>query len=205
MKSWRWSTSHFRLLGFLKVHDLSESDVTVLDMNPDAEVAAWHRGDIDAAYVWSPAKAKMLADGGEMFETYKELDAKGYVIADLILARTKFLEQYPEAVVAMVTAYGRAVDLWKTKPDDASAIVAREAGVTADVAKEQLAEYDFVSLKDQLAPDWLGTPGNPGKFAEVLKRTADFLVEQKSIRSAPALDAFEKAINTEFLSTAVQA
>ena len=54
------STSHFRLLGFLKVNNLTEKDVTVLDLKPDAEVAAWTRGDIDAAYVWSPAKAKML-------------------------------------------------------------------------------------------------------------------------------------------------
>ena len=71
------STSHFRLLGFLKVHNLSQSDVTVLDMNPDAEVAAWHRGDIDASYVWSPAKARMLADGGEMFPTYRSLMLTG--------------------------------------------------------------------------------------------------------------------------------
>ena len=76
------STSHFRLLGFLKVNNLTEKDVTVLDLKPDAEVAAWTRGDIDAAYVWSPAKAKMLAAGGDSFPTYKELDAQGYVIAD---------------------------------------------------------------------------------------------------------------------------
>jgi hypothetical protein len=36
----------------------------------------------------------------------------------------------------------------------------------------------------------------------VLKNTADFLVEQRSIRSAPGLDAFQKAINTDFLRKA---
>ncbi len=81
------STSHFRLIGFLKTNNLSLSDVTVLDLPPDQIVAAWKRGDIDGAYVWSPAKAELLADGGVPYETYKELDAKGYVIADLIIAR----------------------------------------------------------------------------------------------------------------------
>jgi len=198
------STSHFRLLGFLELHNLSQSDVTVLDMNPNAEVAAWHRGDIDAVYVWSPAKAQMLADGGEHFPTSQDLDAHGYVIADLIIARTEFLQKYPDAVTGIIKGYGRALDLWKTKPDEAAAIVAKEAGVTPEVAKNNLGEYDFVSLKDQLSPTWLGSPGKPGKFADVLKRTADFLVQQKSIRSAPSVEAFEKAINTEFLSRAVQ-
>jgi len=197
------STSHFRLLGFLSRHNLSQSNVTVLDMNPDAEVAAWHRGDIDAAYVWSPAKAKMLADGGEKFPTSKDLDAHGYVIADLIVVRTAFLEKYPEAVAGLVKAYGRALDMYRNKPEQAIQIVAKQTGVSDAVAKENLAEYDFVSLRDQLSPAWLGTPGKPGKFAEVLKRTADFLVQQKSIRSAPDLAAFQKGINPTFLAKAV--
>ena len=129
------STSHFRLLGFLKTHNLTERDVTVLDMKPDAEVAAWQRGDIDAAYVWSPAKAKMRENGGELFPTSKTLDAAGYVIADLIVARTAFLQQYPEAVTGFLRAYGRALDLWRTKPDAAAAIVARQAGVALNLRR----------------------------------------------------------------------
>jgi taurine transport system substrate-binding protein len=194
------STSHFRLLGFLKLHNLSQSDVTVLDMDPNAEVAAWHRGDIDAAYVWSPAKAKMLADGGEKFPTWKNLDAHGYVICDLIVVRTAFLEKYPESVTGLVKAYGQALALYRNKPAEAIPIVAKAAGVSDAVAKENLAEYDFVSLRDQLSPEWLGSPGKPGKFADVLERTSKFLVEQKSIRSAPDLGVFQKAINTTFLS-----
>ncbi len=57
------STSHFRLLGFLKTNNLTQRDVTVLDMRPDAMVAAWTRGDIDAGYVWSPAKSKLIGAG----------------------------------------------------------------------------------------------------------------------------------------------
>ena len=82
-------------------------------------------------------------------------------------------------------AYGNALDMCKTKPADAVAIVAKQAGVTPEVAKRDMDEYDFVTFERQLSPDWLGPPGKPGKFAEVLKSTADFLVAQKSIRSAP--------------------
>ena len=197
------STSHFRLLGFLKLNGLSEADVTVLDMRPDAIVAAWTRGDIDAAYVWSPAKAKLLANGGEVFRTYDKLDAAGYVIADLIVARGAFLGQYPDAVSGLLRAYGRAEQMWRTQPDQAAAIVGQGAGVPAATALADLKEYDFVSLADQLKPEWLGAPGKGGKFDDVLKRTADFLVEQKSIRRAPGVEAFRKATDTAPLAKAV--
>ena len=198
------STSHFRLLGFLKVNNLTQKDVTVLDMKPDAQVAAWTRGDIDASYVWSPAKSKMLDAGGEIFTTYKDLDAKGYVIADLIVASTDFSKAYPDALTGFLVAYRNALNMWKTKPADAAAIVAKQAGVTVDVAKRDMEEYDFVTFERQLSPDWLGAPGKAGKFAAVLKRTADFLVEQKSIKSAPDLPVFQKAINTTFLAQAAK-
>jgi taurine transport system substrate-binding protein len=196
------STSHFRLLGFLKTNNLSLSQVQVLDMRGDAIVAAWTRGDIDACYVWSPAKSKCLAAGGEAFPTAEKLDAAGYVIADCIAARTGFAEAYPEGVVALLHGYGQALELYRTKPQEAAQIVAKEAGVSAEVAAKDMAEYDFVSLKDQLTPAWLGAPGQGGKFGEVLKSTADFLVQQGSIRSAASLDALKKATHTEYLAKA---
>lgn len=196
------STSHFRLLGLLSTNKLTQADVTVLDMKPDAIVAAWSRGDIDAAYVWSPAKSKLLTDGGAVFKTYDTLDAAGYVIADLIVARTAFLQSDPAAVVGILAAYGRALDSYRADPVKASAIVAKQAGVTPEVAQADLSEYDFVPLKRQLSADWLGAPGKGGTFDTVLKRTADFLVQQKSIRSAPGLAVFQRGTDTSALAKA---
>ena len=197
------STSHFRLLGLLKLNNLTQAEVTVLDLKPDALVAAWSRGDIDAAYVWSPAKPKLLANGGVVFKTYDTLDAAGYVIADLIVARNAFLQKYPDAVSGLLRACGRALDSYKANPAQAAAIVAKAAGVPPDVALADLAEYDFVPLKQQLSPEWLGAPGKGGKFDEVLKRTADFLAEQKSIRSAAGLAVFQNGTDTSALAKAV--
>ena len=197
------STSHFRLLGFLKTNGLTEKDVTVLDMKPAAIQAAWSRGDIDGAYVWAPAKSKILADGGTLYNTSVALEKAGYVIADLIVVRKAFAQEYPDAVVGFLKAYGRALDLWLTKPDAAAAIVAKQAGVSTEVATADMKEYDFVPLKAQVTERWLGAPGKPGAFAKTLKSTADFLVEQRSIRHAPDLATFDKAIDTSFLEKAL--
>jgi taurine transport system substrate-binding protein len=177
--------------------------VTVLDLRGDAIVAAWSRGDIDAAYIWAPAKSKLLADGGSVFKTWDKLDAAGYVIADTIYVRTGFAEQQPQAVAALLKVYGQALEFYRTQPDEAGKVVAKAAGVSPEVAAADLKEYDFVSLADQLKPDWLGTPGHPGKFAEVLRHTAEFLVEQKSIKTAGPLATYQRAIHTEFLRQAL--
>lgn len=197
------STSHFRLLGFLKTNGLTQKQVTVLDLRSDALVAAWQRGDIDAAYVWAPAKSKILAAGGEVFRTYDKLEKAGYVIADLIVARTAFAEAYPDTVVAILKAENRALDVWTSTPDKAADIIGKQAGVTADVAKADLLEYDFVAPKRQLEANWLGTPGHVGRFAEVLQGTAKFLAEQKSIRTVPDLSVFQKGINTVPLTKSI--
>ena len=198
------STSHFRLLGFLKTNGLSQSDVTVLDMTAAAIVAAWSRGDIDAAYVWAPAKSQILADGGKVFPTYAALDKAGYVIADLIVVRDGFAQSYPDAVTGFLKAYGRALAMYREKPDAAAEIVAKQAGVASAVALSDMKEYDFVPPAQQVTPSWLGgTASEPGKFAHVLKDTADFLVEQHSIKSAPGLQAFQQAIDTLYLKKAL--
>lgn len=193
------STSHFRLLGFLKTNGMTQRDVTVLDMKPAAIQAAWAKGEIDGAYVWSPAKSKLIEAGGSLYKTSEALEKAGYVIADLIVVRTAFAQSYPDAVVGFLKAYGRALDMWRQKPDEAAEIVGKQAGVSTATAKSDMEEYDFVPLGDQAGARWLGGKGTPGKFAETLKSTADFLVEQRSIRTAPGLDAFQKAINTDFI------
>ena len=145
----------------------------------------------------------VLASGGEVFKTWDKLDAAGYSIADTILVRDGFSKDQPDAVTALLKVYGQALDLYRNKPDEAAEVVAKAAGVSVDVATSDLKEYDFISLKDQLSPKWLGTPGQAGKFAEVLLHTAQFLVEQKSIIKALPLEAYQKGIDVRFLQQAL--
>ena len=48
------STAHYSLLAALAQNGLSPSDVRLVDLQPQAILAAWERGDIDAAYTWLP-------------------------------------------------------------------------------------------------------------------------------------------------------
>lgn len=42
------------LVGMEQVWKINPRDVSILNMKPPKIVAAWQRGDIDAAYVWPP-------------------------------------------------------------------------------------------------------------------------------------------------------
>jgi len=196
------STSNFRLVGFLTVHHLL-GKVKMVYMSPADLVAAWQRGQIDAAYVWPPAKTKLLKNGGEVYRTYKSLDKAGYVIGDLIVVRNGFAEKYPETVKAFLEAYGKAVDLYSTDRAKAIALCAKGTGLSEADAKADMAEYEFITLKQSLSPDWLGAPGKPGRLPTLLHNTAKFLHSQKSIPSVPDLSLFQKGVDSSYLAKAV--
>ncbi len=198
------STSHHRLLGFMKLNGLTREKVTLLDARPPAIAAAWAKGEIDAAYVWAPARSLLLADGGMAYPTHQALDAAGYAVADLIVARQGFASSYPDAVAGFLKAYGRALAAYRAQPEQAAAIVAGQVGLDPAATLADMRQYAFVPLDEQVTPDWLGgAPQNPGKTARMLKATADLMVEQGGMKKAPGLDAYQKAINTDFLAKAI--
>ena len=53
------STSHYSLLAALAGAGVAASKVKIVDLEPQDIVAAWARGDIDGAYVWTPFLAEL--------------------------------------------------------------------------------------------------------------------------------------------------
>ena len=198
------STSHYRLLAFMKLNGLTREKVTLLDARPPRIAAAWAKGEIDAAYVWSPAKSQLLAQGGVLYPTWQALDQAGYAIADLIVARQGFASSYPDAVTGFLKAYARALAAYRAQPEQAAAAAAGQVGLDPAVTLADMRQYAFVPLDEQVSPDWLGGDAqSPGRIAHMLKATADFMVDQGGIKKVPGADAYQKAMNTDFLSKAI--
>ncbi|KPC86881.1 ABC transporter substrate-binding protein, partial [Streptomyces sp. NRRL F-6602] len=70
------STSHYSLLAALEEAGLKASDVELLDLQPQPILAAWERGDIDAAYVWLPTLDE-LRETGTQLTSSKEIGEGG--------------------------------------------------------------------------------------------------------------------------------
>ncbi len=183
------STSHFSLLAALDDAGVAESDVKIIDSDPDAILAAWTAGQIDGAYVWNPNLAKLKEDGGKVLITSADLAKKGKTTYDLAIVTTKFASAYPGAVQTWLDQQNAAVNLIKSDPDAAAADIAAELNITPAEAKSQLGDLVFVDAATQAGSDYLG-----GGLADNLYASAQFNKGLGKIDSVPAQDVFTKAV-----------
>ncbi|SDD55416.1 taurine ABC transporter substrate-binding protein [Rhodococcus tukisamuensis] len=197
------STAHYSLLAALNQAGLSASDVQLVDLQPQASLAAWQRGDVDAVYTWLPTLDE-LRRGGKTLITSRELAAAGKPTLDLGVVSADFAAAHPEVVDAWRTAQARALTAIADDPAAAAEAVAAEIGSTRQDAAAQLKQGVFLAPAALSSPDWLGTEGAPGNLANNLHSAAQFLAEQKQIGAAPDLAVFQQALYVEGLPGAVQ-
>ena len=198
------ATTHYHLLAAFEEFGVDPATVEIFDMQPPEMLAAWQRGDIDAGFVWEPTLAQMLEFDGRVLISSGELASRGYVTGDIGLVRTAFAERYPEVVSTYLATLHRAVQFYRTNPDEAAEAVAREFGIEVEEAARQMASLVWVDGEEQLGEEYLGTPGAIGNLADVFVATGRFLFEQGTITSAPSRAVFEEAINPQYLQEALQ-
>ncbi|MCG8480868.1 MAG: ABC transporter substrate-binding protein, partial [Spirochaetales bacterium] len=198
------ATTHYHLLAAFEEFGVDPATVEIFDMQPPEMLAAWQRGDIDAGFVWEPTLAQMLEFDGRVLISSGELASRGYVTGDIGLVRTAFAERYPEVVSTYLATLHRAVQFYRTNPDEAAEAVAREFGIEVEEAARQMASLVWVDGEEQLGEEYLGTPGAIGNLADVFVATGQFLFEQGTITSAPSRAVFEEAINPRYLQEALQ-
>ncbi|MFD6098966.1 ABC transporter substrate-binding protein [Nocardiopsis flavescens] len=197
------STTHYHLVAALDEAGLGVGDVELLDLEPQDIQAAWQRGDIDAAFVWYPVLGELYASGGHPVVTSGELAERGKVTADLAVVSAAFAESYPDALSTWVGQQDRAVRLLREDPDAAAAAIASELGLTGEEAAEQIGQLVFLTAEEQASAEYLGTAGEPGRLAEYLNLTAEFLAAQGEIDAAPGPAAFEEALAAEGVAGAL--
>jgi taurine transport system substrate-binding protein len=198
------STTHYHLLVAYKVFGLDPKKSTILDMQPPDMLAAWQRGDLDAGFVWEPTLIKMVEAGGEILVKSKELADKGYITADVAVARKAFSEKYPNLVSAYLASLSKAVDYYRQSPGEAAKLQAKEFNLPEPEMTRQMKTMVMLNGKEQLDAKYLGTCAKRGALTKALKDTADFLKAEKRIKEAPALSAFEKGVNPCHLERAMK-
>ncbi|MBR1826605.1 MAG: aliphatic sulfonate ABC transporter substrate-binding protein [Clostridia bacterium] len=188
------STAHYSLLNALKNAGVAETDVELLDLQPDDIFATWQRGDIDAAYVWYPVLDNLLADGVVVTDS-EQLAKEGVVTADVNVVRAEYAEAHPDVVQKFVELQLRANDIINQQPEIAAQDIAKKLEIEEVDAKKQIQSFTYLNADEEI--DYLDN-----SFAEILKNTADFLVEQKSIKSAPDLSEFQSRVTSEYVKAA---
>lgn len=191
------STAHYSLLAALSQNGLSANDVQLVDLQPQAILAAWDRGDIDAAYTWLPTLDQLRKSGKDLI-TSRQLAKDGKPTLDLGAVRDEFADAHPDVVDAWRQQEARALSVLHDDPAAAKAIAA-EIGLSPDDVAGQLKQGVYLTPEQVASPEWLGSEGKPGNIAVNLQNASQFLADQKQIPSAAPLTTFQDAIYTKGL------
>ena len=192
------STSHYSLLNALKQAGLKESDVKLLDLEPNDIHAAWKRGDIDAAYVWYPVLNNLVKDG-KILTGSDKLAKQGIITADLVVARRDFAKSNKNLVVRYIKALNQANDLDQKNKEQSIKDISEILNISESDAKFQRNGFEWIDGKKQLSKEYLGE-----NIANVLKNTADFLKEQGSIKKSPTLKEYKDHVQTKYQKEALE-
>lgn len=188
------STTHFSLLSALEQEGIESSEVTILDLQPNDMLAAWQRGDIDGGFVWQPNLTKMVEADGEILVTAKQLAEDGIVTADLGIVSTEFAQTYPDFLASYVETLNEATAFYRESPEEAAAAISEEIALSPEESLTVMNELVWLDADEQASADYLGTPEAPGALSQVLKDSAEFMVAQDAIPSAPEVDVYQKAL-----------
>ena len=157
----RGSVSQFYLNVLLSEAGLSESSLSVVDLDPAAAGRAFIAGEVDAAVTWEP----WLSKGGSSAQGHVLRDSSQApgLITNVVLTRASVLSRREEALKALYRGWSRAVDYVKENPKASRQIMAKGLGgwmanqrVMAEVL-DGLVFYDAA-----MNADYFGSATRPG-------------------------------------------
>ena len=201
------STSHFHALVALQAAGVNAKDVKILNLRPPEILAAWERGDIDAAFVWDPVLAK-IKQNGEVLTTSGQIATQtGKATFDALAVRNDFakdndafLQQFVKVLGETDKRYSANPNAWTADSAEVKAI-AKWSGAEPASVPDSLKLYAFVSPADQASPQWLGG-GKSSVVAQSLHATAQFLQAQGSVQQV--LPDYSVGVNDTWVRRAAQ-
>lgn len=197
------STSHFHLLvGMNKVWNVDPREVEILNLKPPQIVAAWQRGDIDAAYVWPPALSEILKTGTVISDSEIIGAASVPTFDGLVVDKgwaeenPKLMEAFTRVLAESYSDYNANKTAWTADSPPVKGIV-KLIGGDGPSTVEALALLSFPNADEQASDTWLS-----GGAIRALNESAQFLVEQKQI--GKSLDDYAPFVNSSFAQAAMK-
>ncbi|MNN13704.1 hypothetical protein D3C81_1267430 [compost metagenome] len=124
--------------------------------------------------------------------------------ADVGVVSKEFAGKYPDIVAKYIKVQQKAYDLYTTNPDEAAEALAKGLNIDKAEALKQTNDLIWLSANEQISSSYFGSGDSKGDLANILKSTADFLVEQKALEKAPDLETFQKGINSRYIELSLK-
>lgn len=141
-------------------------DVSIKPQGNSDGLAAFSAGDIDGAWVPEPWVSSYVKAGAHVLQNEADLWEGGQFVTTVILCRTEFVEQHPEAVTAILKGHLAALDVIASDPAGSQAAVNLSiAGLTGSAIDEAV-----------LASAWENVVFTADPLASTLVTSADHAV-----------------------------
>lgn len=189
------STSHFSLQAAIDQANL-KGKVQLVNLQPEAMIAAWDKGDIDAAWVWDPVLSTLKQMGKVLVSSLDTANA-GAPTFDLEAGNTEFIHANPDFMRIWTQLQGAAVNTITENPADAAASMSAQLGTTEEAAMKLLDGYKYLSNAEQLDSRYFGKD-----LPKVLQATATFLLAQQEIDRIPPISTFDNMADSDFIREA---
>ncbi len=199
------STTHFHTLFALEQFGIDPKEVKILNMQPPAIAAAWERGDIDAAFVWDPALAR-IKKNGKVLITSGQLSSWGKATFDGCVANKKWAAANEDFMVKFIKIVAEADESYRSNPQAWTAdspMVKKMVGLIGGDPKDvppSLALYGWLPLEVQASDRWLGG-GKDGGVARALYFTSQFLLQEKKLEKL--LPDYSVVVNPTYVNKAL--
>jgi NitT/TauT family transport system substrate-binding protein len=134
------SPSDFLLSYALQVNKLTEKDVQVVNMTPEAVPAALASSGVNIGVTYEPSVSQIISmeDGKKFHVVFSSKDAPG-LITDVLVFKKEYIKSNPKVVQALIQGYIDGLEYMKKNPDDAYKHIGKFLGISAAEVKEQLA------------------------------------------------------------------
>ncbi|SDK27547.1 NitT/TauT family transport system substrate-binding protein [Lentzea albidocapillata subsp. violacea] len=152
--------------------------VTVQNVDNAASLDLFKRGDIQAAWAPQPWSARLVAEAGaKVLLDEKALWDGGTFPATVVVVRTKFLQEHPETVEAVLKGHVAAIDWAKANKDEAKESV---NAALEELTSKQLGDNVLDAAWDNIE---LTTDAQANHFPQLAKDavTADVAKEAANV------------------------
>ena len=151
---------------------LNHADVRVVPLQVQDHERAFTDGSVDAVVTFEPVRGKLLARGAHILFDSSRIPGE---IVDVLLVRSSYLQQYPDAVTVLVRGWFRAMTYTKRAPDEALARMARREGVSEAEYRDALRGLNLPDRDENLRL----LEGNAPALQPVMQRLADFMLHKQ--------------------------
>ena len=195
------SGAYFAMAKILDMNKLNDK-YTFVNMQLPSLIPAFVKSDVDALVIWEPWASRAVAEGG--IRIADEFDIFGRYPGNVIIARTGWLAENPEAVRRYLKALHMAQAIYAKEPSAAVKAMAKEVGIPEAMSLEIFTADAKPTFERQVKTgDPYSIIGPDAIQVQIFQTIADFFSEKgitktrvdmrKVFDSAPLADYMKSA------------